>query len=125
MISTNFFPNAPVPPVTSIDSCSQFTIVSFEVSFPSLASRVNAESDTSAQRPAARQTAAEHRNLLSHLLVLDSIAEEMEIETYRSRSIVTPVRAATVSPTATRQRQSQPALHCRNRSAVACFAGIV
>src|ERR1700677_475913 len=27
MISTNFFPNAPVPPVTSIDSCSQFTIV--------------------------------------------------------------------------------------------------
>jgi hypothetical protein len=37
--------------------------------------------------------------------VLDSIAEEMEIRTYRSRSIVTPVRAATVSPTATGQRQ--------------------
>jgi hypothetical protein len=26
MISTNFFPNDPVPPVTSIDSCGQFTI---------------------------------------------------------------------------------------------------
>src|SRR5258708_5628207 len=32
MISTNFFPNDPVPPVTSIDSCDQFTICSFEAS---------------------------------------------------------------------------------------------
>src|SRR5271169_1819811 len=27
MISTNFFPNEPVPPVTSIDSCDQLTIL--------------------------------------------------------------------------------------------------